>query len=38
MLHARALSFDDFSTGERVSFQAPLPDDFKDVIERISWT
>jgi 23S rRNA pseudouridine1911/1915/1917 synthase len=38
MLHARALSFDDFSTGERVSFQAPLADDFKDVLDQISWT
>lgn len=37
LLHARALSFDDFATGDRVSFQAALADDFKDVIDQISW-
>ncbi|RTZ44489.1 RluA family pseudouridine synthase [Candidimonas sp. SYP-B2681] len=37
MLHARALSFDDFSTGERVHFEAPLPDDFQRVLEKVLW-
>lgn len=37
LLHARALSFDDFSTGERVSFQAPLPEDFQFVLDGITW-
>lgn len=38
LLHARALSFDDFSTGERVSFQAPLAQDFQRVLDHIAWT
>ncbi|PLC55170.1 RNA pseudouridine synthase [Pollutimonas nitritireducens] len=37
MLHAQALSFDDLATGDRVSFNAPLPDDFSHVLEGISW-
>lgn len=37
LLHARALSFDDFSTGQRVSFQAPLADDFQTVLAGIAW-
>jgi len=37
MLHARALRFDDFSTGERLEFEAPLADDFQTVIEAITW-
>src|SRR5690606_38765595 len=37
LLHARALSFDDFSTDERVSFQASLPEDFQLVLDGITW-
>ncbi|NYT63053.1 RluA family pseudouridine synthase [Alcaligenaceae bacterium] len=37
LLHARALSFDDFSTGARVSFEAPLPDDFQQVLDGVVW-
>ncbi|HEY9281076.1 MAG TPA: RluA family pseudouridine synthase [Eoetvoesiella sp.] len=37
LLHARALSFDDFSSGERVSFEAPLADDFTAVLDTIAW-
>ena len=37
MLHARALAFNDFSSGERVSFEAPLPDDISQVMEQITW-
>ena len=37
LLHARALAFDDFSSGARVSFQAVLPDDFSMVLESIAW-
>ncbi len=37
LLHARALSFDDFSSGERVSFEAPLADDFVKVLGEITW-
>ncbi len=37
LLHARALSFDDFSTGGRVAFEAPLPDDFQQVLDDIAW-
>jgi 23S rRNA pseudouridine1911/1915/1917 synthase len=37
LLHARALSFNDFSTGERVSFQVPLAADFIAVLDRIKW-
>ncbi|TAL78442.1 MAG: RluA family pseudouridine synthase [Burkholderiaceae bacterium] len=37
LLHARALRFDDFSTGRRVEFSAPLADDFSAVLETIAW-
>lgn len=37
LLHARALSFDDFSTGQRVSFEAPVADDFVRVLGTIAW-
>jgi len=37
LLHARALSFDDFSSGARVSFQAPLAQDFQQVLNHIAW-
>ena len=37
LLHARALRFDDFSTGRRVEFQAPLADDFLEVLQGIAW-
>ena len=37
MLHAKVLSFDDLATGDRVSFEASLPDDFRQVLEGVSW-
>lgn len=37
LLHARALSFDDPATRERVSFQAALPDDIVAVEDRVAW-
>jgi 23S rRNA pseudouridine1911/1915/1917 synthase len=37
MLHAQSLSFDDFASGERVSFSAPLPDDFVLALEAVQW-
>ncbi|MEO6984959.1 MAG: RluA family pseudouridine synthase [Paralcaligenes sp.] len=37
LLHARALSFNDFATEERVSFETPLADDFLRVLENITW-
>lgn len=37
LLHARALSFDDLSSGLRVSFEAPLADDFQQVLNSIEW-
>ncbi|QAA93793.1 RluA family pseudouridine synthase [Pollutimonas thiosulfatoxidans] len=37
LLHARALAFDDFSTGERLSFESPLAQDFKKVRDDIAW-
>ncbi len=37
MLHAKVLSFDDLATGGRVSFEASLPDDFRQVLEGVSW-
>lgn len=37
MLHAQALSFDDFSSGERVSFEAALPADFEQVLGHLAW-
>ena len=32
MLHARLLGFVHPTTGEKVSFEAPLPEDFKDLV------
>jgi len=37
LLHARALSFDDFSTQRRVAFEIPLAEDFQHVLEAVSW-
>ncbi|MYN13768.1 RluA family pseudouridine synthase [Pusillimonas sp. TS35] len=37
MLHARALRFDDYSGGERVAFEAPLPADYQQVLDTIAW-
>jgi 23S rRNA pseudouridine1911/1915/1917 synthase len=37
LLHARALSFEDFSTGRQVDFRIPLADDFQQVLEAITW-
>ncbi len=37
LLHARALRFDDFSSGERVSFESPLASDFQHVLDTIAW-
>ncbi|NYT44691.1 RluA family pseudouridine synthase [Alcaligenaceae bacterium] len=37
LLHARALAFDDFSTGERLSFESPLAQDFQKVRDDIAW-
>lgn len=37
LLHARALSFDDFSSGQTVSFQTPLADDFQGILDSIAW-
>ena len=37
MLHAQALAFDDVASGGRVSFQAPLPDDFESVMAHMVW-
>jgi 23S rRNA pseudouridine1911/1915/1917 synthase len=37
LLHARALRFDDFASGQRVSFESPLADDFLAVLEGIVW-
>ncbi len=37
LLHARALSFDDFGTDDRVAFEAALPDDFQQVLDNIVW-
>lgn len=37
LLHARALSFDDYSTQNRVAFEIPLADDFQHVLEAVSW-
>ncbi len=36
-LHARALSFDDVTSGERVSFEAALADDIVAVAEAVHW-
>ncbi len=35
MLHAHRISFDHPETGENIEFEAPLPDDFLDVISRL---
>lgn len=37
MLHARALSFDDPGQGGRLSFEAPLPEDFALALEGVEW-
>ncbi|TEA78458.1 RluA family pseudouridine synthase [Allopusillimonas ginsengisoli] len=37
LLHARALRFDDFSSGQRISFESPLATDFEQVLEAITW-
>ena len=37
MLHAQLLAFEDFASGERVSFEAPLPDDFEQVLGQLAW-
>ena len=37
LLHARALSFEDFASGRPVSFEAPLAQDFADVLDRVTW-
>lgn len=37
LLHARALSFDDYGSGQRVSFAAALAEDFQQVMDKISW-
>lgn len=37
LLHARALSFDDFSTGRRVDIRIPLAPDFQQVLEGVAW-
>jgi 23S rRNA pseudouridine1911/1915/1917 synthase len=37
LLHAQALSFDDYSSGERRSFRAALADDFASVLDKVRW-
>ena len=37
LLHAQALAFEDISSGERLSFQAPLAEDFQRVLNEIDW-
>lgn len=37
MLHARALAFNDMADGARLSFQAPLAEDFAQLLEQVSW-
>lgn len=37
LLHARALSFDDFSSGERLTFFSPIPADFQRVLDDVAW-
>lgn len=37
LLHARALSFDDYGSGQRVSFVASLAADFQQVLDDIAW-
>ncbi|MCC2596460.1 RluA family pseudouridine synthase [Pusillimonas sp. MFBS29] len=38
MLHARALSFDDYGSGQRVSFMAALAEDFQQVMDGVAWS
>ncbi|MGB6103929.1 MAG: RluA family pseudouridine synthase [Pusillimonas sp.] len=37
LLHARALSFDDYASGQRVSFQAELAGDFQQIVDLVAW-
>lgn len=37
MLHARALSFEDPSSGLWVAFEAPVPEDFSNVVQEVIW-
>ncbi|NYT59128.1 RluA family pseudouridine synthase [Alcaligenaceae bacterium] len=37
LLHARALSFDDYGSDQRVSFVAALAEDFQQVMDGIAW-
>lgn len=37
LLHARALSFDDYSSKRRVSFVAALANDFQQVLDSVAW-
>ncbi|MEI2415707.1 RluA family pseudouridine synthase [Orrella sp. JC864] len=37
MLHARRLAFEDPGGGPPVSFEAPVPDDIRQVMEQIAW-
>src|SRR5690606_14280246 len=37
LLHARALSFDDYGRDRRVSFTAALSHDFQHVLDGIAW-
>lgn len=37
LLHARALSFDDYATGQRLNFEIPLADDFLQALGAVSW-
>lgn len=37
LLHARALRFDDFSTGERLAFESELAADLQHVLDTIAW-
>jgi 23S rRNA pseudouridine1911/1915/1917 synthase len=37
LLHARALSFDDYASGRRLAFESPLAQDFQQVLEAVSW-
>lgn len=38
MLHARMLGFVDYASGRQLEFEAPWPDDFDDLRQRIVWT
>lgn len=37
LLHAKALSFDDCSTGQRMAFESALAQDFQQIIDHIAW-